>query len=205
MEIADRECRELKGHASLLLFHISCGEVSHSQGVTAAPLPNPRLQATLRNLWDTCWHLSLLKHPSDVLCWHIHNTNNHAWILQGKNLVGNMPAKVSLLWKVPVMKSSNSSSMREGLPRSRLLLQTLPSCHESPGSWCAHRAGDEAHTYLGVKCLLAKGEIPEQITCHLIHVAPTRCSSAWDSGSTAGKQEGTVREATTKNTNHVYP
>lgn len=88
--------------------------------------------------------------------------------------------------------------MREGLPRSRLLLQTLLSCHESPGSWCVHRAGDEAHAYPGLKCLLAKGVIPEQIICDLTHVAPTWCSSAWDSGSTAGKQEGKVREVSTK-------
>lgn len=100
------------------------------------------------------------------------------------------------------MKSPNSSSLRKGLPRSPLLLQTLPSCRESPGSWCAHRAGDEARTYLGVKCFLAKGAIPEQIICHLIHVVPTWCSSAWDSGSAAGKQ-GQGREY--KNPNHVYP
>lgn len=107
-----------------------------------------------------------------------------------------MPAKFSLLWKVTVIKSPNTSSMREGLPHSWLLLQTIPSCHESLGSWCAHRAGDEAHTYPGVKCLL--GVIPEQIICCLTHVAPTWCSSAWNSGSTAGKQEGKVREARTE-------
>lgn len=129
------------------------------------------------------------------------NTDNHgktAWILQGINLSEILPAKFSLLWKVPVVKCPNTSSVREGLPRSQLLLQTFPSGHESPGSWCAHKAGEEAHTCPGIKCLLAKGVIPEQIICHLIHVAPTWCSADWDSGSTAGKPEGKVREVSTK-------
>lgn len=50
--------------------------------------------------------------------------------------------------------------MREGLPHPQLLLQTLPPCRESPGSWCAHRAGDEAHTYPGVEMSLGKGSDP---------------------------------------------
>lgn len=68
--------------------------------------------------------------------------------------------------------------------------------------------GDEAHTYPGVKFLLAMGVIPEQINGCLTHRASTWCSSARDVDSAAGlqRQEGKVREVTAKEPSvHVYP
>lgn len=79
------------------------------------------------------------------------------------------------------------------------------SCRESPGSWCAHRAGDKAHTYPGVKCLLAKGVIPEQIICPLIHVAPAWCSSALGSWQHCWEAGGEGQGSKHKTPNHVDP
>ena len=65
-----------------------------------------------------------------------------------------------------------------------------------------------AHTYPGLKFLLAMRVIPEQINCRLPHSAPAWCSSARDVGSTAGlqRQEGNVRKMTEKEpSTHVYP